>query len=80
MLKAGCRIGLFRSRVRPAASAAGRSRRAAWCPAGRAGRRRAAYDADNLFEYMDGNSEGYLLYGFQNMHGVTCTQGRRHAS
>lgn len=27
---------------------------------------------DNLFEYMDGNAEGYLLYGFQNMHGVTC--------
>jgi hypothetical protein len=31
-----------------------------------------AYTADNLFEYMDGNSEGYLLYGFQAMHGVTC--------
>lgn len=31
-----------------------------------------AYGQDNLFEYMDGNSEGYLLYGFQNMQGVTC--------
>jgi len=31
-----------------------------------------SYTAENLFEYMDGNSEGYLLYGFQSMHGVTC--------
>ena len=31
-----------------------------------------AYDAGNLFEYMDGNAEGYLLYGFQNMRGVSC--------
>ena len=31
-----------------------------------------SYNAENLFEYMDGNSEGYLLYGFQTMHGVTC--------
>ena len=28
--------------------------------------------ADTLFEYMDGNSEGYLLYGFVKMQGVTC--------
>ncbi len=33
------------------------------------------YTADNLFEYMDGNSEGYLLYNFQEMRGVTCKQG-----
>ncbi len=33
-----------------------------------------SYVADNLFEYMDGNAEGYLLYGFQNMHGVTCAK------
>lgn len=31
-----------------------------------------AYEASNLFEYMDGNAEGYLLYGFVAMHGVTC--------
>ena len=31
-----------------------------------------AYDASNLFEYMDGNAEGYLLYGFVAMQGVTC--------
>lgn len=34
-----------------------------------------AYTADNLFEYMDGNSEGYILYHFKEMHGVTCKQG-----
>jgi hypothetical protein len=34
-----------------------------------------SYDASNLFEYMDGNAEGYLLYGFVAMHGVTCVQG-----
>ena len=33
------------------------------------------YQSDNLFEYMDGNAEGYLIYGFQNMHGVTCQKG-----
>jgi hypothetical protein len=31
-----------------------------------------SYTQENLFEYMDGNSEGYLLYGFQTMQGVTC--------
>jgi hypothetical protein len=31
--------------------------------------------ADNLFEYMDGNAEGYILYNFQAMHGVTCKKG-----
>ncbi len=33
------------------------------------------YTADNLFEYMDGNAEGYNLYNFQEMHGATCKQG-----
>lgn len=33
------------------------------------------YTSDNLFEYMDGNSEGYFSYNFQDMHGVTCQQG-----
>lgn len=27
---------------------------------------------DTLYEYMNGNSEGYLLYGFAKMQGVTC--------
>jgi hypothetical protein len=34
-----------------------------------------AYEADNLFEYMDGNAEGYLTYGFVKMQGVTCKKG-----
>ena len=33
------------------------------------------YEGDNLFEYMDGNSEGYFIYGFVQMHGVTCQKG-----
>jgi hypothetical protein len=33
------------------------------------------YDAENLFEYMDGNAEGYVLYGFQEMKGITCEKG-----
>lgn len=33
------------------------------------------YTADNLFEYMDGNAEGYLLYSFRRMHGITCKSG-----
>ena len=33
------------------------------------------YESDNLFEYMDGNAEGYLIYGFQKMQGVSCKKG-----
>jgi len=33
------------------------------------------YTTDNLYEYMDGNSEGYFSYNFQNMRGITCKQG-----
>jgi len=33
------------------------------------------YEAQNLFEYMDGNAEGYLIYGFLNMRGITCKKG-----
>ena len=33
------------------------------------------YTTENLYEYMDGNSEGYFSYNFQNMRGVTCKQG-----
>jgi hypothetical protein len=33
------------------------------------------FASDNLFEYMDGNAEGYLLYGFRSMQGVTCKSG-----
>jgi hypothetical protein len=31
-----------------------------------------SYDAENLFEYMDGNAEGYLVYQFVSMKGVSC--------
>jgi hypothetical protein len=34
-----------------------------------------SYTGDNLFEYMDGNAEGYLLYHFVQMRGVNCQSG-----
>ncbi len=34
-----------------------------------------SYVTETLFEYMDGNSEGYFLYGFQSMKGITCSKG-----
>ncbi|HNY39741.1 MAG TPA: hypothetical protein PKJ41_05080 [Bryobacteraceae bacterium] len=33
------------------------------------------YATETLFEYMDGNSEGYFLYGFRSMKGITCSKG-----
>ena len=33
------------------------------------------YGPDNLFDYMDGNAEGYLIYRFVNMKGVSCKKG-----
>jgi hypothetical protein len=30
------------------------------------------FEPETLFDYMDGNSEGYLAYGFVLMRGVTC--------
>jgi hypothetical protein len=30
------------------------------------------FDRETLFDYMDGNSEGYFAYGFTRMEGVTC--------
>ncbi len=33
------------------------------------------YVADSLYEYMDGNAEGYLIYGFERMQGITCKSG-----
>jgi len=35
------------------------------------------FAADNLYEYMDGNAESYLLYGFVHMQGITCTSGQK---
>ena len=34
-----------------------------------------SYDAENLFEYIDGNAESYLLYHFVRMNGITCESG-----
>jgi hypothetical protein len=34
-----------------------------------------SFVADNLFDYMDGNAEGYLIYRFVVMRGVTCRSG-----
>jgi hypothetical protein len=34
-----------------------------------------SYLADNLFNYMDGNAEAYLLYGFVGMQGLNCESG-----
>ena len=69
MLKIVCGIGLFAGVLAAANPACN------LVPGWRRKAKRAAYVADNLFEYMDGNAEGYLLYGFQNMHGVTCVKG-----
>ena len=33
------------------------------------------YAADNLFDYKDGAAEGYLIYGFARMQGITCKSG-----
>jgi len=33
------------------------------------------YVADNLYDYKDGAAEGYLIYGFVRMAGVTCKSG-----
>jgi len=30
------------------------------------------YTPDNLFEYLNGSAEGYILYGLVEMQGVTC--------
>jgi hypothetical protein len=34
------------------------------------------FGPDNLFEYMNGNAEGYLIYEFRRMTGVTCQSGQ----
>jgi hypothetical protein len=42
-----------------------------WTQHGPAG----TFTADNLYEYLDGNSEGYFLCNFVEMRGVTCEKG-----
>ncbi len=34
-----------------------------------------SFDPDNLFDYMNGNAEGYNLYRFVGMKGITCASG-----
>jgi len=69
MLKLVCGAGLFAGLLAAANPACNLV--PGWTPQGDP----RSFAADNLFEYMDGNAEGYLLYGFQNMHGVTCLKG-----
>src|ERR1035438_7523745 len=33
------------------------------------------YTPDNLYDYKDGGAEGYLIYGFVRMDGITCKSG-----
>jgi hypothetical protein len=42
-----------------------------WEPSGA----KRQYVADNLFEYKDGAAEGYLIFNFVRMQGVTCASG-----
>lgn len=32
---------------------------------------------EDLFDYINGNAEGYILYGFEEMTGVTCVSGEQ---
>jgi hypothetical protein len=34
-----------------------------------------SYTTDDLFEYMNGNSEGYFIYRFVSMKGISCQSG-----
>ena len=33
------------------------------------------YAADNLYDYKDGGAEGYLIFGFARMQGISCKSG-----
>jgi hypothetical protein len=43
-----------------------------WTQAGPA----RSFEPDTLFDYMNGNSEGYFAYGFALMRGVTCVNAK----
>jgi hypothetical protein len=70
VLKGLCSASLLAAAVCAAAPAPECSLVPGWTQRGAA----RNYEAENLFEYMDGNAEGYLLYGFHSMRGVTCTK------
>lgn len=38
------------------------------------------FEADNLFEYLNGNAEGYLIYGFIRLENKTCRSGNNSIS
>lgn len=69
MLKAACAAVVFAGMAIAAAPSCGLV--SGWTAQGEP----RSYTTENLYEYMDGNSEGYFLYGFQTMHGVTCVKG-----
>ncbi|MGA2771064.1 MAG: DUF6599 family protein [Bryobacteraceae bacterium] len=74
MLKTICGLGLLACGLAVAADTApvpSCTLAPGWTQRGEA----RSYVGDNLFEYMDGNAEGYLIYGFQSMHGVSCAKG-----
>jgi hypothetical protein len=64
-------IGCFVAAAQGGAAAPSCSLVPGWTQTGAA----RSYTFDNLYEYMDGNSEGYFLYNFQSMRGVTCKKG-----
>jgi hypothetical protein len=33
------------------------------------------FNSDNLFEYLDGDAEGFLIYDFLRMQNLTCKSG-----
>jgi hypothetical protein len=47
-----------------------------WTPRGEP----RAFEPDNLFDYMNGNAEGYIIYGFRKMTGVTCVSGDKQVN
>lgn len=69
MLKTAFGLALFAGAAMGAAPSCGLV--PGWTPQGEP----RTYNTENLYEYMDGNSEGYFLYGFQSMRGVTCVKG-----
>jgi hypothetical protein len=73
MMKVVCGLGLFACALAAADTAVAPTCNLVpgWTQDGKA----RYYTTDDLYEYMDGNSEGYFSYSFQNMHGVTCKKG-----
>jgi len=54
----------------PAAEVAGCRLVAGWVQDGAS----RVFGADNLYEYLDGEAEGYLIYGFVRLHNTTCAK------